>query len=662
MPIRLVCYLSVLLTGLVYPFTATLANDSSASFGIGGLVLAQNDSISMVSEDLYVSRTKVSVDYTFRNNSDRDIRTIVAFPMPELPPLSDDFNPHIPFLDQGANFVGFETKVNGGPVRIRVELRALAAGVDRTRLLRAHKISPLHYSEKVMKKLRQLPDDVITEFETLGLVRRMNGVEPAWTLRATFYWPQTFPAKQDVKISHAYTPVVGSFAGTLVGTEYAGQSGYQTRYCVDAKLEAAVKQAQDKKFGLTDNWFEYVLKTGANWAGPISRFRLVVDKGEPHDFVSFCGENRHKDLCHPLRDGEGGFLSAGQFADPVHQRLSAGELTRTPGDAIALSSCMTLRYSRQTRGSQCSTSERPLRLNLQNMRGLVMKVGFIGVGLMGHGMAANLLKAGHELTVIAHRNREPVEDLVSGGAAEAESLAELAGKSDCIVLCVTNAQVAESVMDQLFDHLTVDHLIIDTSTSDPLVTERLAERLAAKGVAFADAPLTGGAQQAAEGVLGAIVGGTDAAYERARPVLDAFCTRIGHFGPAGAGHRAKLINNYLVLAMVAAIADTYNVARKAGIDWAPLLDVMKCGSNYSEALRRMVEPALEGDHDGYRFTLHNARKDVAYYMSFADGEGLTSDLAREVMAIYERSVAAGHGDLFVSRMIDPETAGKDADA
>ncbi|MGI9463353.1 MAG: NAD(P)-dependent oxidoreductase, partial [Aestuariivirgaceae bacterium] len=148
-----------------------------------------------------------------------------------------------------------------------------------------------------------------------------------------------------------------------------------------------------------------------------------------------------------------------------------------------------------------------------------MKIGFIGVGLMGHGMAANVLKAGHDVTVIAHRNRQPVEDLVARGASEVKNLAEMAGACSTIILCVTDAKVVQGVIDDLFDHLAKDHLIIDTSTSDPAVTEKLAARLNAAGIAFADAPLTGGAQQAAEGVLGAIVGGTPEAFERAKPVL-----------------------------------------------------------------------------------------------------------------------------------------------
>ena len=148
-----------------------------------------------------------------------------------------------------------------------------------------------------------------------------------------------------------------------------------------------------------------------------------------------------------------------------------------------------------------------------------MKIGFVGVGRMGHGMASNLLEAGHDLTVIVHRNRAPVDDLVSKGAIEACDLADLAAKSECIFLCVTDAGVVESVIDGLRDHLTPQHLIIDTSTSDPVVTERLAADLKDRGVAYADSPVTGGPQQAVEGVLGAIVGADTETFERVKPTI-----------------------------------------------------------------------------------------------------------------------------------------------
>ncbi len=283
------------------------------------------------------------------------------------------------------------------------------------------------------------------------------------------------------------------------------------------------------------------------------------------------------------------------------------------------------------------------------------RIGFIGAGLMGHGMAANLQKAGHEVTVIAHRNRVPIDDLVSRGASEAGELAELAGRSDCIVLCVSNSQVVEAVTSQLLAHLRPDHVLVDTSTSDPTSTRQVAERVAGTGAAFADAPLTGGAEQAAQGVLGAMVGAEPDVFARIEPVLAAFCSRIAHFGPVGSGHSAKLINNYLVMAMVAAITDTFRVARRCGIDWGQLFEVMKCGSNYSEALRRIVEPALEGDFDGYQFTVDNALKDISYYVSFAEQRLLVSGMARQTREFFADAAAQGHGDLMLSRLIDPDT-------
>ena len=181
------------------------------------------------------------------------------------------------------------------------------------------------------------------------------------------------------------------------------------------------------------------------------------------------------------------------------------------------------------------------------------RIGFVGVGLMGHGMAANILQAGNDLTVIAHKNREPVDDLVSRGAHEASDLQEMAGRADTIILCVTSTPVVEQVIAELKPHLRPGHLVIDTSTSKPESTIRLAEELQADGIALADAPLTGGAQQAAEGVLGAMVGASPEMFNRVESAISPFCREVIHFGPPGAGHRAKLINNYLVMAMMVAI-------------------------------------------------------------------------------------------------------------
>jgi len=272
---------------------------------------------------------------------------------------------------------------------------------------------------------------------------------------------------------------------------------------------------------------------------------------------------------------------------------------------------------------------------------------------MGHGMAANLIAGGHEVAVIAHRNRQPIEDLVLRGASEAGNYADLLQARDTIILCVTNASVVESIVDALVPHLCAGQMVIDTSTSLPATSRSLALKLAALDVIMIEAPVMGGAQQAANGELGAMVGADTRALDAARPVLDCFCSRISHFGPPGAGAEAKLLSNYLVFAMVAAISETYNLASDAGIAWNKLYDVMACGSNNSEALRRIVGSALGNDFDGYRFTVTGARKDMGYFMELAQTMGGPSKLAEAVMETYERAHQAGLGDLNVSRLIDP---------
>jgi 3-hydroxyisobutyrate dehydrogenase-like beta-hydroxyacid dehydrogenase len=283
-----------------------------------------------------------------------------------------------------------------------------------------------------------------------------------------------------------------------------------------------------------------------------------------------------------------------------------------------------------------------------------MQIGFVGAGLMGHGMVVNLLKAGNEVTVIAHRNPAPIEDLVRRGARKVANLAELAKQANLIMICVSNSNVVQDVVESLKPHLRAGQIILDMGTSDPAVNRRLASELGAQGVAFAEAPVMGGPAQAADAELGALVGAEPETLERIRPVLESLCASISHVGPVGAGQTAKLISNYLSLGTAALISDVFNVARKAGVEWDKLYAAMLTGSGNSVALRRMIEPALRGDFDGYAFTLANAHKDMGYYTALAGERGLRSSLADEVMAVYDKAIAAGHGEQRVSRLIDPK--------
>jgi len=281
-----------------------------------------------------------------------------------------------------------------------------------------------------------------------------------------------------------------------------------------------------------------------------------------------------------------------------------------------------------------------------------MHVGLIGAGMMGHGMAANILKHGHRVSVIAHRNRGPVEDLVGKGASEVHSLKEMA-EAEVILLCVTTSKVVEETLKQLTPHLWPGQIILDAGTSAPAATKRLAHAFDALGVAYADIPLTGGPEQAEQGVLGVLCGATPETFARIEPLLACFATTIRHFGPPGSGHTAKLISNYLVTGMVALVAEAFGAARTAQIDWKDLYEVMLNGSGNSGVLRKMVEPALKGDFDGYRFALANAAKDISYYAELAEGLGCSTKLTDSVAEDFTHAVETGHGGRNVSHLLDP---------
>lgn len=281
-----------------------------------------------------------------------------------------------------------------------------------------------------------------------------------------------------------------------------------------------------------------------------------------------------------------------------------------------------------------------------------MHVALIGAGMMGHGMAANLLRHGHRVSVIAHRNRVPVDDLVAKGAFEVRSLEEMA-EAEVILLCLTTSKVVEETLTRLRPHLRAGQIVLDAGTSAPHATKRLAHDLAELGVAYADVPLTGGPEQAEQGVLGVLCGASPETFARIEPLLSCFATTIRHFGPPGSGHTAKLISNYLVTGMVALVAEAFTAAHRAQIDWKDLYEVMLNGSGNSGVLRKMVEPALKGDFDGYRFAVANAAKDIGYYAELAEGLGCNSRLTESVAEVFARAVETGHGGRNVSHLLDP---------
>lgn len=285
------------------------------------------------------------------------------------------------------------------------------------------------------------------------------------------------------------------------------------------------------------------------------------------------------------------------------------------------------------------------------------RIGFVGVGAMGHGMASSLLGSGFPLTVIAHRNRAPIDDLVSKGAGEAGDYGELAAASDVIVLCVSSSQVVEQTVDALRPSLRRGMMIIDTGTSRPDSTRSVYGALSDLGVFFVEAPVTGGVKQAAAGELGALVGAEPEAFEAARPFLESMCRTVHHFGAPGAGNTAKLLNNYMVFGIAALVIEAFSRAREADVDWEKLYDVVLCGSADSGVLRRIIGSAVQGDYQGYVFSVDGCLKDMQYFGELSQSMGGISELGRAVTRVYENAVAEGRGERLLSELLAPDPAG-----
>ena len=283
------------------------------------------------------------------------------------------------------------------------------------------------------------------------------------------------------------------------------------------------------------------------------------------------------------------------------------------------------------------------------------RIGFVGIGLMGRALAENLLKAGHPLCFYVNRNRKGVETLTSLGAVEAENLIKLAENSDVIMLCVNDANTVRQVVGSMWDGLREGHLIIDATTSHPVVTKDLANLLVKREVSFVDAPVTGGPPQAEAGVLGSLVGCPETLFPKVKEIVSAYSKTVQRMGEVGSGNYSKLLNNFVTQGTTALLIEAYQRARDKGVNWDALYTVMQAGAARSGSLEKMVGPALEGNYEGGRFSIRNAYKDLDYFCDLAESsERGPSDLGNHVRKHLARAMDAGLGEHFVSALLDPE--------
>jgi Domain of unknown function (DUF4424) len=315
-----------------------LANDSTAELATGGLIFVHNDNVEMRAEDLFISARAVRVRYRFFNKAADDVTVLVAFPLPEVRISSPDDNIALP-TDNPVNIVGFTTRVDGRIVKTKVEQRAIALGIDRTRLLQDLGIPLAPQLQSTSRALDQLPPDKWSELVRLGLAEideydegkgMHKHLEPRWGLHTTFYWEQTFPAGKETIIEHDYKPSVGESVQTSLGAPYAQKESWYAdflrKYCIDNDFLAAVERLRKinkSEYGppYSEQRIDYILKTGANWSGPIKDFHLVVDKGDPTSLVSFCGDGVKKISATQFEMNKTDFTPEGDLAVLILKKM-----------------------------------------------------------------------------------------------------------------------------------------------------------------------------------------------------------------------------------------------------------------------------------------------------------------------------------------------------
>jgi 3-hydroxyisobutyrate dehydrogenase-like beta-hydroxyacid dehydrogenase len=289
---------------------------------------------------------------------------------------------------------------------------------------------------------------------------------------------------------------------------------------------------------------------------------------------------------------------------------------------------------------------------------MTKKIGFIGIGMMGHGMAKNLLDKGFELTFKVNRNRSNLADLIAGGAKEAATNVACAQASEILFICVTGSPQVEQIVygkDGLLECGCSGLIVVDTSTAEPSSSTKIRDDLATKGIKLIDAPLARTPKEAEEGRLNTMVGAELADFKVIEPVLRAFCENIFHVGPPGHGHVLKLVNNMMAMSFAASIAEAFAVAAKSGLDLNRLYDVITAGGVNCGIFQMMTTKTLkEGDVTGFKFGIGNAQKDLRYYTHLAEMLPVASLMGEATHQSLIQATNAGFGEKLIASLFEAQ--------
>ncbi|MFZ9279962.1 MAG: NAD(P)-dependent oxidoreductase [Vulcanococcus sp.] len=276
------------------------------------------------------------------------------------------------------------------------------------------------------------------------------------------------------------------------------------------------------------------------------------------------------------------------------------------------------------------------------------QIAFLGLGALGAPMARNLIQAGFAVTVF-NRTPDRMEPLLQAGAEGASNPADAVRQADLVLLCLSDDAAVLEVLEQAQGSLAPGSLVVDFSTISPATSQQLATALGAQGLAYIDAPVTGGTEGAKAGTLAVLVGAAAEHLERARPVLEVIGGSIHHFGPVGSGQQAKAVNQVLVAGSYAAVAEALALADRLGLPQEQLVQALKGGAAGSWALEHRSRNMIEDQFPlGFKLALH--RKDLGIALSAAANANLTLPITDRVAALEDVLIEQGYGELDVSAL------------
>ena len=286
------------------------------------------------------------------------------------------------------------------------------------------------------------------------------------------------------------------------------------------------------------------------------------------------------------------------------------------------------------------------------------RIGFVGLGLMGHGMAKNLIAKGFPLSIRLHKNRQSAQDILAAGAKEVQTYAELARASDVVILCVTGSPQIEEIVygENGISSAARDGLVVvDTSTAEPSSTARIRDDLAKKGTKYVDAPLARTPKEAEEGRLNTMVGADDETFAQLKPIFSAYCENVIHAGGPGHGHMIKLVNNFIAMSIATATAEACAACAKSGVSIKKLHEIISAGAVNSGIFQMIVGKMLEnGDLSGLKFTLANAMKDLRYYTHFVEALPSPAIIGEAVHQSMVHANLLGFGDKYIASLLEAQ--------